>query len=143
MAKASFKMPEEFLKKISRLGDKTDEIVPKVLMAGAKVIRRKTKSNLLGVIGKNTKTPSRSTGTLASSLGVSPVRLNKDGNHDIKIGFGETRSDGVSNALIANTLEYGKSGQPPKPFLKPAKSASKNACVDAMIAAFEKEVENI
>ena len=143
MAKASFKMPDDFLEKISRLGEKTDEIVPKVLMEGAKVIRRKTKSNLTSVIGKNTKTASRSTGTLASSLGVSPVRLNKDGNHDIKIGFGETRTDGVSNALIANTLEYGKSGQPPKPFLKPAVSSAKREAAAVMQKTFDKEANSL
>ncbi len=143
MAKASFKMPDDFLEKISRLGEKTDEIVPKVLMEGAKVIRRKTKSNLTSVIGKNTKTASRSTGTLASSLGVSPVRLDKDGNHDIKIGFGETRTDGVSNALIANTLEYGKSGQPPKPFLKPAVSSAKREAAAVMQKTFDKEANSL
>lgn len=143
MAKASFKMPDDFLEKISRLGEKTDEIVPKVLMEGAKVIRRKTKSNLTSVIGKNTKTASRSTGTLASSLGVSPVRLDKDGNHDIKIGFGETRTDGISNALIANTLEYGKSGQPPKPFLKPAVSSVKREAAAVMQKTFDKEANSL
>ena len=34
MAKVQIKMPEDFLLKLSRLGDKTDEILPKVLEAG-------------------------------------------------------------------------------------------------------------
>jgi len=62
------KIPDDFLQKISRLGNKTDEIVPKVLKEGAKVISRKTKSNLAGVIGKNTKVKSRSTGELMEAL---------------------------------------------------------------------------
>ena len=33
MAKATIKMPEEFLLKVSRLGAKTDEILPRVLEA--------------------------------------------------------------------------------------------------------------
>ena len=143
MAKAAFKMPEEFLLKLSRLGEKTDEIIPKVLEAGGEVVEAKVKSNLQAVIGSGTKGESRSTGELLSALGVSSARQDKDGNFNVKVGFSEPRSDGKSNAMIAGVLEYGKSGQPPKPFLKPAKSASKNACVDAMIAAFEKEVENI
>ena len=35
MAKATWRMPEDFLMKVSRLADKTDEILPKVLEAGA------------------------------------------------------------------------------------------------------------
>lgn len=143
MAKAAFKMPEEFLLKLSRLGERTDEIIPKVLEAGGEVVEAKVKSNLQAVIGSGTKEESRSTGELLSALGVSSARQDKDGNFNVKVGFSEPRSDGKSNAMIAGVLEYGKSGQSPKPFLKPAKSASKSACVDAMIAAFEKEVENI
>ena len=143
MAKAAFKMPEDFLLKLSRLGEKTDEIIPKVLEAGGEIVEAKVKSNLQSVIGSGTKEESRSTGELISALGVSSARQDKDGNFNVKVGFSEPRTDGKSNAMIAGVLEYGKSGQSPKPFLKPAKSASKSACVDAMIAAFEKEVENI
>ena len=143
MAKASIKMPDEFLQKISRLGDKTDEIVPKVLKEGAKVISRKTKANLLCVIGRNLTAPSRSTGALADALGESPVKLDKDGNHNIKIGFGDDRTDGASNALIANVLEYGKSGQPPKPFLKPAVTAAKSEVIKVMRETFDREASGI
>ena len=38
MAKVNVKMPEEFLLKVSRLGEKTDDIIPKVLEAGGKVV---------------------------------------------------------------------------------------------------------
>jgi hypothetical protein len=37
MARVEIKMPEEFLLKLSRLGDKTDDIVIKILEAGGKV----------------------------------------------------------------------------------------------------------
>jgi HK97 gp10 family phage protein len=143
VAKTTFKMPEDFLLKLSQLGDKTDEIIPRVLKAGGEVVEAKVKSNLQSVIGKGTKEESRSTGELVSALGVSPARQDKNGNFNVKVGFIEPRKDGKSNALIAGVLEYGKHGQPPKPFLKPAKSASKKSCVDAMVSAFEKEVENI
>lgn len=143
MAKAAFKMPEDFLLKLSRLGEKTDEIIPKVLEAGGEIVEAKVKSNLQAVIGSGIKEESRSTGELISALGVSSARQDKEGNFNVKVGFSDPRTDGKSNAMIAGVLEYGKSGQSPKPFLKPAKSASKSACVDAMIAAFEKEVESI
>ena len=144
MPKIEMKMPEEFLLKLSRLGNKTDEIIPKVLEAGGEVVLSKAKSNLSSVVGHGTKTKSRSTGELEDSLGLSPAKQKRDGSGwDIKIGFAEPRSDGDSNAKIANILEYGKHGQPAKPFLKPAKSASKNACIEAMKAKLESEVGGI
>ena len=143
MAKAEVKMPDEFLAKLSRLGSQTDTIAKKVLQAGGEVALAKVKSNLKAVVGSGTKSKSRSTGELERSLGLSPVRIDKDGNHDIKVGFSEPRTDGGSNAKIANILEYGTSSQSAKPFLKPAKSAVKKQCVDAMKSAFEKEVEGL
>lgn len=143
MAKAQMMMPEEFLRKLSTLGSKTDEISEKVLEAGGEVVLAKVKSNLSAVIGSGTAFDSRSTGELERSLGLSPVKVDKNGNHDIKIGFAEPRSDGDSNAKIANILEYGKHGQRAKPFLKPAKSSSKSAAQDAMIKNFENEVGKI
>jgi len=143
MAKVDFKMPEEFLLKVSRLAEKTDEIIPKVLEAGAEVVYDKVKSNLSSVVGKNTKVESRSTGELESALGISPAKQDRYGNFNVKIGFLEPRSDGGSNAKLANILEYGKHGQPPKPFLKPVKSRSKGACIEAMTNKLESEIEKL
>ena len=143
MAKADFKLPDEFLTKLSRLGKDTDAITEKVLEAGGQVVLAKVRSNLATVIGSGTKYDSRSTGELAQSLGLSPVKLNREGNHDIKVGFAEPRSDGGSNAKIANVLEYGKHGQPAKPFLKPAKSASKAECIRVMEQTLKEEVEKL
>ncbi len=133
-------MPDEFLEKLSKLGDRTDAISEKVLEAGGEVVLAKVKSNLSAVIGSGTAFDSRSTGELERSIGLSPVKVDKNGNHDIKIGFAEPRSDGGSNAKIANILEYGKHGQRARPFLKPAKSASKSAAQEAMIRTFDEEV---
>ena len=54
MAKAAWKMPEDFLMKVSRLADKTDEILPKVLEAGAEVVESKVRSHLQAAIGSGT-----------------------------------------------------------------------------------------
>jgi len=143
VAKVDVKMPEEFLLRLSRLGEKTDEIIPKVLEAGGEVVLSKVKSNLQSVIGKDTKYPPRTTGELASALGLSPAKQDRDGNHNIKVGFSEPRKGGESNAKIANIIEYGKSGQPAKPFLKPAKSASRKTCIEAMKAKLEQEMGRI
>lgn len=143
MAKISIKMPEDFLLKVSRLNEKTDEIIPKVLEAGGKVLVKKVKDNLESVIGKGTKVRSRSTGELVKALGQSPALIDRNGNYNIKVGFSEPRSDGDSNAKIANILEYGKKGQAPRPFLKPAKTSGKKLCMETMKAKLEEELKNL
>ena len=140
MAKVDIKMPDDFLEKLSKLGAKTDEISERVLEAGGEIVLAKIRSNLSSVVGKDTKVESRSTGELERSLGMTKARVDRQGNHNIKIGFAEPRSDGGSNAKIANILEYGRHGQPAKPFLKPAKSSSKSACEAAMKQKLEEEI---
>ena len=132
MAKVTMRIPEDFLLKISKLGDKTDEIVPKVLESGGEVVLNEVSSKLKSSIGKNTKIRSRSTGELVSSLGLTPVLMDRRGHHNIKVGFKEPRSDGDSNAKIANILEYGRSNQASKPFLKPSRITSRAPCIEAL-----------
>ena len=54
MAKVELKLPTDFEERLSRLADKTDEIIPKVLEAGGEVILAKVKSNLSSVVGRGT-----------------------------------------------------------------------------------------
>lgn len=143
MAKVDIKMPDEFLEKLSKLGSHTDEISERVLEAGGEVVLAKIRTNLSSVVGKDTKVDARSTGELERSLGMSRARVDRQGNHNIKIGFAEPRSDGGSNAKIANILEYGRHGQPAKPFLKPAKSSSKSACEATMKQKLEEEISKL
>ncbi len=137
MAKCTYKLPEDFLKKLSSLGSHMDEVSEKVLQAGGEVVLQKTRSNLISVLS------GESSGELVSALGLSGVRLDRDGNPNIKVGFDEPRKDGSSNAMVANIIEYGKHNQPAKPFLKPAKSQSKSECIDTMVATLEKEIKKL
>lgn len=134
-------MPDDFLRKVSALGEKTDEIIPHVLEAGGEVALEKVRDNLREVVGRDTKYPSRSTGELEAALGLSPAKMDKDGNFNVKVGFSEPRPGGSdSNAKIANILEYGKHGQPPKPFLKPAKTQARKPSIEAMKEKLEEEI---
>lgn len=134
MAKCTYKLPEDLLKKLSTLGSKMDEISEVVLEAGGEIVLDKVKSNLEGSLS------GESSGELVSSLGRSGVRIDRNGNSNIKIGFSEPRKDGGSNAMVANVIEYGKHGQPAKPFLKPAKSSSKKQCIEVMTKKLEEEI---
>jgi HK97 gp10 family phage protein len=134
MAKCTYKLPEDLLKKLSTLGSKMDEISEVVLEAGGEVVLDKIKSNLEGSLS------GESSGELVSSLGLSGVRIDRNGNSNIKIGFSEPRKDDGSNAMVANVIEYGKHGQPAKPFLKPAKSSSQKQCIEVMTKKLEEEI---
>jgi len=131
-------MPTKFMDQLAKAAEKTDAAIPKALEAGGKVVFETMKANLRSAIGRDTKYPSRSTGKLLAALGVSPVKLNDEGNYDVKVGFSEDRE--VSNAKLANILEYGKHGQPPKPILKPTRKSSRKPCIEAMQAALKEEL---
>lgn len=143
MAKCQMLMPDDFLERLSKLGKKTDDISKEVLKAGGEVALQKVKSNLDAVIGHGLAHDSRSTGQLQGALGLSPPSLDRDGNYNIKVGFAENRTDGESNAKIANIIEFGKTGQPARPFLARAKRQSKKLCEAAMIKKFEEEVKKL
>lgn len=137
MAKCTYKLPEDLLKKLSRLSTNMDKVATKALEAGGDVVLKKTKSNLESVVSNE------STGQLVNALGLSPVLVDRNGNYNIKLGFDEYRRDGTSNAMVANIIEYGKHGQPAKPFLKNAKISSKKECEDAMAKKLEEEINKI
>lgn len=137
MAKCKATLPDELLKKLSRLGSNMDDIADKALHAGGEVVLSKTKSNLESMV----KGPS--TGQLVNALGLSPVLVDRNGNYNIKVGFNEYRADGSSNAMVANIIEYGKHGQPARPFLKNAKNASKKECESRMAYTIEEEIKKL
>lgn len=139
MARVTIKMPTDLMDQLAKAAEKTDSAIPKALEAGGKVVFEKMQANLRSAIGRGVKYKSRSTGKLLAALGVSPVKVDDGGNYDVKVGFAEGRGN-VSNAMLANLLEYGKSGQPPKPFLKQTKSSSQKPCVEAMESILKEEL---
>ena len=140
MARVTIKMPTALMDQLAKAAEKTDTAIPKALKAGGKVVFEKMQANLHAAIGRGTKYKSRSTGKLLAALGVSPVKVNDMGIYDVKVGLAEGRGD-ANNAMLANLLEYGKSGQPPKPFLKQTKSSSKAPCIEAMQTVLKEELK--
>ena len=137
MATCKIQMPDDFMQKISRLADQTNAIVPKVLEAGGEVVLDAVRGSLHSALSGN------STGELEASLGLSPVRLDRDGNPNIKVGFSEPRKGGKSNAMLASVLEHGKHGQPPRPFLKAAKAAARAPAAAAMVKKLDEELATL
>jgi HK97 gp10 family phage protein len=130
------KLPDDLMIQLEKLRGQTVAIVEKTLKAGAEIVEDKARANLKNSLSGETS------GQLLGALGTSPVKTN-DGGWDIKIGFAENRTDGKVNALIANVLEYGKKGQTAKPFMKPARDASRAKVSQTMNQVFTEEVQKI
>jgi HK97 gp10 family phage protein len=126
MAVVNYKLPDEILEKMTKLGEKSDEVIKKVLQEGAEPLYDVAKQNLKDSIGRDTKQESRS-----------------NGNWSIKVGCEGIDSKGVSNALKASVLEHGKSNQVARPWLKPSGSKAKKACIEKMKEVFEAEVDKL
>jgi hypothetical protein len=143
MAKMKVIMPKNFEKKISKLGEATERVIQECLVAGAEPLVDSIRAELEGVVGKGNKEENRSTGELVDALGQAPPMRKMDGTIDVKIGFFEPRSDGNVNAKIANILEYGKKGQPARPFLKRGAKKAKKKSLDAMQKKFDEIVSKL
>ena len=70
MAKMTFKLPEETIRKMEALGSHYDAVTSAVLEEGVKPLYDAAKQSLSSVIGQGTKEPSESTGDLLESLSV-------------------------------------------------------------------------
>lgn len=157
MATLKVKLPDDLMIGLERLSKQSDAVVKKTLEAGAEVVEEKARANL-----KNSL-KGESSGQLLSALGISPVLPNdKLDGWDIKIGFNEPRQDKqgsttykkkrkggkvseykLTNAMVANILEYGKKGQAAKPFMKPAQDATKAKARARMKKVFTEEANKI
>jgi HK97 gp10 family phage protein len=154
MAKCEIKSPDDFYKKLVAIPEKSEKIIEKVLKEGAEIVMKALESNLKRSLGRGPY--SRTTGELLGSAGISPVRTDKQGVSNIKVGFSEPRREHPkggkygkyrkTNAMVANILEFGAKGpgernQPKRPFLVPAESQSRPDAQKAMKTAFEKEIK--
>jgi HK97 gp10 family phage protein len=143
MAKMSYEMPTDMIRKLSALQSKYDSVVDKVLTEGVAPLEEAMKGNLAKSIGKATKQPSQSTGELLESLSVTRPYQSTDGDWNIKVGCAGYDSRGVPNPLKAAVLEKGKSGQRARPWAKPAARAAKEECIKKMQEALDAEVKRL
>ena len=149
----NIEFPDELGALLTAVGNHVDEITEKAFQAGAEAVLPIFRENLKASIG-NTKFESRSTGELVESVGISPFMIDNKGNPNIKIGFNEPRSLQylavhkrsyylITNAMIANVLEYGKHGQPPRPWLTRTKAQAKDVFLQAAQQKFEEEIDKL
>lgn len=157
MAKTIIKLPDDFYKKAAKLETETKRVLAAGLEAGGEVMEGAVRSNLNSVIDNDTEYTSRTTGELLASLRCAPVKVDRKGIHNTKVGFNEPpkkrkgggKGGSGGNAIIANVLEYGKGGrkkgdgQPPKPFLTPAKKTHGEKCKAVIIETLSEEFRKV
>ena len=143
MAKMTFKLPEETIRKMEALGSHYDAVTSAVLEEGVKPLYDAAKQSLSSVIGQGTKEPWESTGDLLDSLSVTKPYQSADGNWNIKVGCIGYDRKGVPNPLKAAVLEHGRSNQPAKTWAKPAGRKAKKECIKKMQEALDSEVEKL
>ncbi|MSS45332.1 HK97 gp10 family phage protein [Cutibacterium sp. WCA-380-WT-3A] len=129
-----------FLDSLQTVSTAIEACADEVLHAGARIVEARMRSNLQQAIGQG-QHPSRPTGQLLSTLGITSVKVNSGGDHNIKVGFAENRTDGRSNAHIANVLEHGRSNQPAHPFLAPTRSQTRAPATKQALAARISQVQ--
>jgi len=143
MAKAEVLFPSGFLEAVDSLDNGFPAVAEDMLEAAGDVILPEFRKRLEGVIDN---VDDRSSGQLVDMLGLSPVKVDRDGNYNIKAGFIEARDDGKINALIANVIEhgireeYGSSKRGAKPFLRPTQQAARRPAIEAARRAFDQWV---
>ena len=153
MAKMTVKPPDALIEQLQRLGDQTDRIVSSSLKAAAEPIKRSMQQNCDRVVGRPliVRSPRRlynygvrSTGGLRRAIGISPVKVNRKGDYDVKVGFaGEVPGTKITYGRLAGLIENGcrKRNQPPRPFVASAKRESAKPAAAAFQKKFDEEVK--
>lgn len=81
------------------------------------------------------------TGQLLESLGITPIKMDRDGNWNGKVGFDGYDRNGVPNQLKARVMESGTSKRKKRPFIRPAINKCRKSAEEAMIKAGEQIVK--
>lgn len=121
MVRVYIQLPNDSIDALQAAVDLIGASADEVLEAGVEVVEPRMRANLAGFLCKGSSSD-HPIGQLLASLGTSPVKVVGQDRHNIKVGFAEGRRDGVSNAVLANIIEYGKSNQLARPLLAPTRS---------------------
>lgn len=130
MARFQTELPNDLIKQLEEINNKSDEIFGKMVEEGGKVVYKLVKSNMANSF-KTTK-------SLDKGLKITKVYKTKsDDGINVYVGFYGYNDEGVPIPLIAMAREYGTSrGEKKKPFLR--KSFKKKEIEQAMLKVQEK-----
>lgn len=137
MARITFKAGDDYMRRLLRTSDRSEEMVKKAIDEGACIVTDEIRVNLK----KNLAGSTLSTGALEKSLGTSKIRKAKNGSFYTKIGFRGYDKKHVPNALKARVMESGSSKIRKRPFVRPAVDAKRNETLEAMERAISEEIK--
>ena len=162
MAKIEMRGMDAYLSELSKLGENTEPVCKAAVYAGAKVIADEIRQATSGLnrvadaeamAAYHEKKPAKISVSqkigLVKSLGIAPI-TDKYGVVSTKIGFDgyndvKTKRwpNGQPNALIARACESGSSAMLKQPFVRPAIQRKKDAALEAMKQAADRELEKL
>ena len=162
MAKIELQGMDAWISELRKLGENTAPVCKAAVYAGAKVIADEIRQATSGLnrvtdaeamAAYHEKKPvkisvSQKIG-LVKSLGIAPI-TDKYGIVSTKVGFDgyndvKTKRwpNGQPNALIARACESGSSAMFKQPFVRPAIQRKKDAALEAMKQAADRELEKL
>ncbi len=162
MAKIELQGMDAWISELRKLGENTAPVCKAAVYAGAKVIADEIRQATSGLnrvtdaeamAAYHEKKPvkisvSQKIG-LVKSLGIAPI-TDKYGIVSTKVGFDgyndvKTKRwpNGQPNALIARACESGSSAMLKQPFVRPAIQRKKDAALEAMKQAADRELEKL
>lgn len=154
------KLPEEYISKLSKLGNASADICKKTVKAGANPVANEIRKSLqalpedtfrrLGNDEKFSGVPSAQKKDLLDSLGVTPVDIDRNGIINVKIGFhgyGSYKTNkypnGLPNKLLARVVESGSSVRKKTPFVRKAVSRVKDKSLEAMKESIDNDIRSL
>jgi len=111
------------------------EAAERILKAGLSIAADQVRTELKRVQSDET------TGQLLESLGITPIKMDRDGNWNGKVGFDGYDRNGAPNQLKARVMESGTSRRKKRPFMRPALNKCRKAAEEAMIKAGEQIIQ--
>lgn len=150
----TIKAGEDWMVRLAKLGEGSGEIAKKALYEASGIVADQIRKNLEDNISSRQSAAKRGgvplkkqgekrTGDLVQSLGITPMKIDKTGLINVKIGFDGYDSRGIPNQLKARVMESGSSTIAPRPFVAPAVKATKKAAQEAMDRVINEEIEKI
>lgn len=160
MATIKLKAGDDYLKRLSQLEGRTDEISKAAIYEGAGIVADQIKANLQAIPedtfrylrdgDKFSGLPRSQKVSLDKSFGIAPISRDTAGDWNTKLGFDgyqqtETNCypNGLPNALLARAVESGSPVRQKHPFVRPAVTRTRKPCLEKMRQTADEKCKEI
>jgi HK97 gp10 family phage protein len=157
LARMDIKGPEEYISKLSKLGNASTNICKRAVKAGANPVADEMRKSLqslpedtfrrLDNDEKFSGVPEAQKKDLLDSLGITPADVDRNGVINTKVGFHGYGShgtkkypNGLPNKLLARAIESGSSVRKKTPFVRKAVSKTKNQALEEIRVSIDNDI---